>query len=192
MAFLSLLFGLGGAQSMIGSLPLDALLSEDTELTSTATKYPVEDGTNISDHITREPERLALHGTVTAAGILLLGAGGRSKLIAAKEAMRLIHEQRLPVTVVTGSDVYADFAMENAKISRTNESEKITLSCEFSKIDKTQLQTADIPPEKAQGSAKGKAGKTAEKGGKVASGGSGAAGSTPPPSELARKTGWGT
>lgn len=186
MAFLSLLFGLGDTQSMIGSVPMDALLSEDTELTSSATRYPVEDGSIISDHITREPERLALHGVITAAGITLFGAGGRSKLIAAKEAMRLIHEQRLPVTVVTGSDVYADFAMENAKISRTNEGEKITLSCEFNKINKVQLRTADIPPAKVRGSAKGKAGKTGEKGGKVSS-----STDTPPPSDLAKRTGWG-
>jgi len=152
---------------MIGSVPLDALLAEDTDLTSNATRYPVEDGTVISDHITREPERLALHGVITAAGITLMGAGGRSKLIAAKEAIRLIHAQRVPITIVTGADVYTDFAMENAKISRTNEGEKLTLSCEFTKIEKARLQEADIPPQKVSGKAKGKAGKTAAKGGKV-------------------------
>lgn len=174
MAFLSLLFGLGGAQSMIGSLPLDALLIEDTELSANISQYPVEDGTVISDHITREPERLALSGVVTAAGIIMFGAGGRSKLIAAKEALRQIHKERIPVTIVTGMDVYTNYGMSNAKISRTNEGEKITLDCEFQKIDKAQLQQADIPPEKAQAGpggkgtgANGKAGQTASKGGKV-------------------------
>lgn len=156
---------------MIGSVPLDALLLEDTELSANASRYPVEDGTVISDHITREPERLAVSGVVTAAGIILFGAGGRSKLIAAKEALRQIHEQRLPVTVVTGMDVYADYAMTNAKISRTNEGEKISLDCEFQKIDKVQLKRADIPPQKVAGTkgqgTKGKAGQTAAKGGKA-------------------------
>ncbi|TFL14223.1 hypothetical protein CSC67_08710 [Pusillimonas caeni] len=171
MAFLSLLFGLGGAQSMIGSVPLDALLIEDTELAANISQYPVEDGTVISDHITREPERLAVSGVVTAAGITMFGAGGRSKLIATKEALRQIHEQRLPVTIVTGMDVYADYAMSNAKMSRTNEGEKLTLDCEFQKIEKAQLKQADIPPEKVSGQkgqgTNGKAGQTAAKGGKV-------------------------
>lgn len=152
---------------MIGSVPLDALLIEDTELTANASKYPVEDGTVISDHITREPERLSMSGTITAAGITLFGAGGRSKLIAAKEAIRLIHEQRTPVTVVTGMDVYADYAMINAKVSRTNAGEKITVDCEFQKIQKAQIKQADIPPERVNGSAKGKAGSTGANGGKV-------------------------
>jgi len=171
MAFLSLLFGLAGSQSMIGSVPLDALLIEDTELSANISQYPVEEGADISDHITQEPERLAVSGVVTAAGITIFGAGGRSKLIAAKETLRQLHKQRIPVTIVTGMDVYADYAMANAKISRTNEGEKITLDCEFQKIDKVQLKQADIPPEKAAGSkgqgANGKAGQTASKGGKV-------------------------
>lgn len=156
---------------MLGSIPLDALLIEDTELSANISQYPVEDGTVISDHITREPERLALSGVVTAAGIIMFGAGGRSKLIAAKEALRQIHKERIPVTIVTGMDVYADYAMSNAKISRTNEGEKITLDCEFQKIEKSQLKQADIPPEKVSGEkgqgANGKAGQTAAKGGKA-------------------------
>ena len=174
MAFLSLLFALDGQRSMIGSLALDALLIEDTELTANISAYPVEDGTVISDHITREPERLSLSGVVTGAGVRLFSAGGRSKLIEAKATLREIHVQRLPITIVTGMDIYTDYAMSNAKISRTNEGEKITLDCEFQKIDKVQLRQADLPPEKvkpgATGSgsgAQGKAGQTAAKGGKV-------------------------
>lgn len=174
MAFLSLLFALDGQRSMIGSLALDALLIEDTELTANISAYPVEDGTVISDHITHEPERLSLSGVVTGAGVRLFSAGGRSKLIEAKATLREIHAQRLPITIVTGMDIYTDYAMSNAKISRTNEGEKITLDCEFQKIDKVQLRQADLPPEKVKpgttgsgSGAQGKAGQTAAKGGKV-------------------------
>ncbi|HWK70042.1 MAG TPA: hypothetical protein VNS29_04290 [Burkholderiaceae bacterium] len=187
MAFLSLLFNLGSPQTMIGSVPLDALLTEDTELTANVSAYPVEDGQPVTDHITREPERLALSGVVTAAGVLLLGAGGRSKLIQTKEALRQIHEQRLPITVVTGMDIYTDYGMTNAKIGRTNQGEQITITCEFQKIQKVNLRQADIPPQKAQGSAKGKAGQTAAKGGKTST----ESGQVEPPSDLASRTGWG-
>lgn len=187
MAFLSLLFNLGSPQTMIGSVPLDALLTEDTELTANVTSYAVEDGPSVTDHITQEPEHLALSGVVTAAGVLLLGAGGRSKLIEAKEALRQIHRDRLPVTIVTGMDIYTDYGMSNAKIGRTNEGEKITITCEFQKIEKVNLRQADIPPAKAQGSAKGKAGQTAAKGGKTST----ESAQTVPPSDLASRTGWG-
>ena len=167
MAFVSLLFGLAGNQTMVGSVPLDALLTEDTELSANASQYAVEDGTVISDHITQEPERLSLAGVVTAASIFTFGAGGRSKLIAAKDALRQIHERRVPITIITGSDVYMHFAMVNARISRSNEGEQLSLSCGFQKINMAQLREADIPPAKVAPSAKGKAGQTAAKGGKV-------------------------
>lgn len=187
MPFLSMLFSLGGPQSMIGGIPLDALLTEDTELTANVTNYPVEDGSSISDHITQEPERLAMSGVITAAGIILLGAGGRSKLIQAKEALRQIHEQRLPITLVTGMDIYTDYGMSNAKISRTNQGEKLSITCEFQKIRKVALHQADIPPEKVKGGAKGKAGQTGAKGGKVST----ESAQVEPPSDLASRTGWG-
>lgn len=188
MAFVSLLFGLPGNQTMIGSIPLDALLSEDTELTANASQYEVEDGTVISDHITREPERLSMSGIISAASIYTFGAGGRSKLIAAKDALRQIHERRVPITIITGSDVYVNFAMVNARISRNNEGEQLSLSCGFQKIDMARLREADIPPAKVSASAKGKAGKTGAKGGKV----SDATANKVPPSDLAKSTGWGT
>ncbi len=167
MAFVSLLFGLAGNQTMVGSVPLDALLTEDTELSANASQYAVEDGTVVSDHITREPERLSMSGIISAASIYTFGAGGRSKLIAAKDALRQIHDRRVPITIITGADVYVNFAMVNARISRTNEGEQLSLICGFQKIDVTQLREADIPPAKVAASTKGKAGKTGAKGGKI-------------------------
>lgn len=175
MSFISLVFGLGGPQTTIGALPLDALLSESTELPSNISAYAVEDGPPTTDHITQDAERLSLSGVVTAASVLMFGAGGRSKLIAAKDALRQIHEQRLPLTIVTGMDMYENMGMSNAKIGRTNKSDQLTIDCEFQKIRKASVRKADIPPEKvaqAEGApagsgAKGKAGQTAAKGGKV-------------------------
>lgn len=175
MSYISLVFGLGGPQSLIGALPLDALLSEETRLSSNITSYPVEDGPPVTDHISQDAERLSLSGMVTAASITMFGAGGRSKLMAAKEALRLIHDQRLPITIVTGIDMYENFGMGDATIGRTNKGDFLTIDCEFRKIRKVTLKEADIPPEQvaqAEGApagsgAKGKAGQTGAKGGKA-------------------------
>lgn len=168
MSFISLIFGLGGTQTTIGALTLDALLNEETELQGIVTRYAVEDGGEpVTDHIVRDVERLSLSGVVTSAGVTFFGAGGRSKLIAAKEALRLIHEERIPITITTGLDVYEDMGMLNARIGRSGPTEKITLDCEFQKVRKVTTRTADIPPAKVAPKAKGKAGATESKAGKV-------------------------
>jgi len=187
MSFVSLVFGQGFAQSSIGAITLDALLGETTELNSRATEYVVEDGPPVTDHIVQDSERLQLTGWITAADLTLFGAGGRTKLVSAKSAMRRIHAERLPVTVTTGLDVYTDMAMESCKIDRSNEGEYFSVTCGFRKIRKVSLRTADIPPAKVSGSAKGKAGKTKTNAGK--------AGANEPSekqkTDLSKMTGWG-
>ncbi len=174
-----MIFGWGGGSS-IGVIPLDALISEATELESQATSYAVEDGPPVTDHIVQDSERLALDGWVTAAQVTLLGLGvqraggavslgtGRQKLISAKAALRKIHADRLPITVTTGLDVYVDFAMTRCSIGRTNDGgDKFSITAELRKIRKVTLRQADIPPEKTSGTASGKAGGTKTNAGKA-------------------------
>ncbi|WP_029046246.1 phage baseplate protein [Cupriavidus sp. amp6] len=171
MSFVSLVFDSGTAKSSIGAILLDALLNEETALSSQATSYAVEDGAPISDHVVQESERLSLSGWITAADTVLYGAGGRSKLITAKEALRSIHRERLPVVVVTGLDTYTDMVMESCKISRDGKGEFFEVSCDFRRIRKVTLRKADVPPERVSardgGKAKGKAGSTKSNAGKV-------------------------
>jgi len=181
MSFVSLMFGWNGG-SAIGFIPLDALLSETTSLQSRATSYAVEDGLPVTDHIVQESERLQLDGWVTAAEVTLLGGAlkalhaqalplgaGRQRLLSAKAALRKIHEDRLPITISTGMDVYAGFAMESCEIGRSNGiGDRFSVSAGFKKVRKVALRMADIPPEKTSGSATGKAGSTRTNVGKAA------------------------
>lgn len=169
MSFVSLVFDSGVAKTSIGAITLDALLDESTELNSTATKYVVEDGAPISDHVMEESESLALSGWVTAADTELFGAGGRSKLITAKDALRAIHKSRQPITVVTGMDTYTDMVMERCKIGRDGKGEFFEIQCQLVKIRKATLRTADIPRDRvsASGNVKGKVGATKTKAGKA-------------------------
>lgn len=173
MNFVSMIFGWNGGSS-IGTLPLDALVNETTQLNSRTTSFAVEDGPPVTDHVGQEPEQLTLTGWVTAADISLLGGfrsaalgAGRSKLIGAKDALRKIHADRLPITITTGMDVYVDFVMESCSIGRTNTAgDRYELSAMFKRIRKVTLRQADIPPEKTSGSAAGKAGSTKANAGK--------------------------
>lgn len=172
MSIVNLLFSaLAGKRTTIGVLELDALLTESTALSSQITEYPVEDGTVISDHITQESERLSLSGVITGAGTLFNVGLGKYKLISAKETLRELHANRELITIVTGLDVYQDFAIESIEIERnSDDGERLNITAEFRKINKVTLRTEEMPPEKTAPSAKGKTGKTKANVGKAATG----------------------
>lgn len=186
MALIDLVFRLKDApQTMIGALQLDALISEQTSLANGVTQYAVEEGAPVSDHISTEAEKLTIEGVVTGASVSLFGVHGRSKMIEAKEALRVINEQRQPITVVTGLDVYPEFAMESCDISRNaDDGEKLHISISLTKIRKAKTREADIPPGKVRQNAAGKAGETRKPAGRVTSrqaAGRQAASTTPSP-----------
>ncbi|UXN34438.1 hypothetical protein N8E86_10345 [Avibacterium paragallinarum] len=172
MSIVNLLFSaLAGKRTTIGVLELDALLTESTSLSSQITEYPVEDGTVISDHITQESERLSLSGVITSAGILFNISLGKYKLIEAKETLRELHANRELITIVTGLDVYEDFAIESLEIERnSDDGERLNITAEFRKINKVTLRTEEMPPEKVNASTKGEAGQTKANAGKAATG----------------------
>ena len=171
MALIDMVFRLKDApQTMIGALQLDALISEQTSLSNGVTQYAVEEGAPVSDHISSEAEKLTIEGVVTGASVSLFGVHGRSKMIEAKEALRVINEQRQPITVITGLDVYPNFAMESCDISRSaDDGEKLHISISLTKIRKAKTREADIPPGKVRQNAAGKAGETRKPAGRVTS-----------------------
>lgn len=170
MSLLSLLFNTKtnfGINS-VGVIELDALLNENTTLSSKITEYPVEDGTVISDHIALDSEKLTIDGVISGAGTLFNPKSGRSELINAKETLRQLHKSRELISISTGLDVYDDFAIENCTISRNSDSGEVyNVSLELRKINKVTLRTEDMPPENTGGRVTEKAGKTRDFQGKA-------------------------
>lgn len=156
-----------GARSAIGALSLDALVSEQTELRARATQFPVEDGSTISDNVSVEPEKLSISGVVTTMAATVYGAAGWSKLIAAKDVLRQIHEARDPITITTGLDTYTDMVLESCRIGRTNEGGHLQVECELVKIKRAELKTTSVPETRANSKTKGKAGATKTSAGKA-------------------------
>lgn len=157
MNFVNLVFSLlGGKKTTVGSLTLDALLTETNTYSSEVTEHPVEVGAPISDNIGQKAEKLSIQGVVTGAGVMMFDAGGKAKMIAAKEAIKAIHEQQLPVSIVTGMDVYAPFAMKDCTVTRSDATEKLTVDMTFVKIRVAQPKETDLPPEKVSDKPTGK------------------------------------
>jgi len=168
MNLVNLVFGIGNVQTTIGALKLDALVEERVTLSSRVTKYVVEDGAPITDHINNDNEKLHIEGVITGATVVLFGDVGRQKLVYAKEALRVLHENKNPITVVTGMDMYTDFAIESCDVSRNaDDGDCLNVSLELVHIRKATVETTDVPPGKVKPAAKGKAGETKKKGGKV-------------------------
>ena len=177
MSLMNLLFGTKTIFGSVGvaAIELDALLNETTVMSSQITEYPVEDGTIVSDHITLDSERLTIEGVISGAGSLF-----KAELINAKETLRELHRTRELITIVTGVDLYEDFAIESCSIARNNEyGEQYQVELALRKIKKVTLKTEDMPPEKSGKSTQGKAGKTKSNAGKAKTG-------TPSPSQEAR------
>lgn len=170
----SMFFAIG--QSKLGYLSLDVLVSESLSLPSKVTEYPVEDGNeDISDHITAGNEELTISGAIASGSAfgMEFGALCYSKMIDAIDQLRKMHKERKVIIIQTGLGKYEDMAFTNLSVERSNSAnlggQWLTINATLRKIRKVALKEADLPPDKAStdSGAKGKTGKTEQKGGAV-------------------------
>jgi hypothetical protein len=132
------------SSSKSGVLLLDAILSEGHSLSNTVTKYPVETGATITDHILNAPRQLTLECLVTNSPLRarnkkpvdlgvnsddFLKTSGKNPQAAAKpannyaqqafKALEAMHAARQPVTVVTRMKTYRNMAIDSLSIPRS-------------------------------------------------------------------------
>lgn len=142
-------FGFGLNKTEIGMLFLDVLTSEEIAFDGQATKYPVEDGTVISDHILEGSKTLKIAGLIstTEAYSFNLG-GGKSRLIDALQTMEQLKKERKLIVVTTGLTQYEDMAIENLRASRSSNAPRdgnwFEVQVELRHIKKVTLRTAQV------------------------------------------------
>ena len=78
MMVLSLIFGRKYAQSKVGTVSFDTMVTEEHRYSSRVTYYPVENGTIVSDHIINQPDVVVLSGLVTDTPLTILAPYNRS------------------------------------------------------------------------------------------------------------------
>lgn len=131
MSLLNILFGVQLAK--IGAVSIDASVREVHDSDCTATDNPVEEGADVTDHVTIEPKRLSIEGVITdtpiSFGVVsavegavrtvgrLFGMGTRSKN--AYDKLVALQATRKPFTVVTGLKVYKNMILEKLSVPRT-------------------------------------------------------------------------
>ena len=114
---LSLIYGRKYAQSSVGTVTFDTMVTEDHKYTSRVTYFPVENGTIVSDHIINQPDVVVLSGLVTDTPLSFLAGFNRS--IAAFNQLVQLHERRQVIDVVTGIKIYKNMAITSLEVPRT-------------------------------------------------------------------------
>lgn len=124
---------------------LDVSREEVHELSAETTDHPVEEGSDVTDHIRERPFRLTVDGIVSAAPI-----GGEidpRRPIDAWEALVALFEARAPLTVDTGLALYERMVLLRAPANRSAiTGGELSVRLEFQQIRTVQSQSVRIPP----------------------------------------------
>ncbi len=101
----------------INGIEFDALINESRTYNSNVPEYAVEDGYNVSDHISVRPMTLEITGYITNTPVTWIGHGtGRVEAVV-NQLENLYFSRRL-VTVSTSTDVYTDMAITSLTVPK--------------------------------------------------------------------------
>lgn len=157
-------------------LELDATLSERYQGDAVVTDHPVEEGSDITDHIRRSPERVDIEAQVSNHPIVALaslratpilpGGDPRQRAEEAFEFLRGIKDAGLLVDLSTTLADYENFALISLGVTRDKDTRNIVaLSMSFREVQIALTQTVAAPapaePERKGRSTKGKKPKAA-------------------------------
>ena len=147
MADAARLFFLGIPGKKIGTIDIDAFIQETHTATSTITRYPIESGSNVSDHIYNEPKELSINGYVGVAKLLNPDLSLDRALDAYNAITELMNKREL-VTIVSGLRVYNNMHIEDFSVDRTKETGAnlvFNMTCKEAQIVTSQTVTVPIP-----------------------------------------------
>lgn len=140
-----LVFNRERRQGRIGTLVLDLTLGENHERKNRVTQWPIEDGSDISDHIGNEPKRLMLDGFVTDSP-LVAGAQTQPRVDDAYRLLNQLWRDKQLLEVVTQFETYYEMAIERINVPRNPKSgEALRFTVELVQVLKVSSQMVDIP-----------------------------------------------
>lgn len=141
----------------IGSLLLDANINEVHDYSNEISRFPIESGSDISDHVRQEPERLTIEGFITNSPVQFLGGiftGDRVKegfeylmkyagydYPSQADSPTATPNKFTLVTVVTGLRVYSDMGIVRISIPRNSRTgEALRFNIELRRVRFTSSQ----------------------------------------------------
>lgn len=126
-------------EKKIGSIVINAFTSENHVMSSTATKYPVEDGADVTDHIVPNPD------TFSGTGIVSRNEADSSIIEDSYAELLRIQDERELVTIVTGLRVYTNMHISSVSIPRNAQNGgSLIINIAAAVVRKVESQTVNI------------------------------------------------
>lgn len=129
-------------------LALDAALSQSHAVAVEVTKFPVEDGSTISDHAILKPDTYRVDGLVSNTPVVASDqmAGNERRAESARALLEIIVRTREPVTIDTGGKVLEAMmlsALDFPRDAALGDATRFSLTAE--QIQTVQGETVAIP-----------------------------------------------
>jgi len=145
-----------GAKS-IGGFQIDAFLVEKYSFSNKPTELPVEEGSNISDHVTDEPDTLSLEAFIGQAEFKVYDGAipedlsqldipdQKTRIRQAYHELLRMKREKQPVDVVTGLDTFTNMIITSLEIDRSVETgANLPFSMTFQNIKTVSSEETDI------------------------------------------------
>jgi hypothetical protein len=126
---------------------LDLILSERHTMRSEVTRFPIEEGAEIADHVIKQPKRIQLTGLVSNTPVQILGGlSFEDRVQNAIDVLEQLREDKEIVTVVSGLKVYSDMIFTELIYPRDNiTGQALEFRAILDEITKVELTTVLIP-----------------------------------------------
>jgi hypothetical protein len=135
-------------QKSIGGIQIDAFVEEGHERSAQVTRYPIEDGSNISDHVIHDPDRLSINGVVGPSSIYsknIQQETSTNRVLDCYLKLEELTQKGEPVTVVTGLKVYDSMIIESFSVQRNAQNGgSLDFTMSLSRIKTVKSQTVSM------------------------------------------------
>jgi hypothetical protein len=139
---LNLLFGNRTRGKQIGNIEIDAFIEENIDFANEVTQYPIETGEEVTDHIFNRPTELRVRGVVSTNTLTPVTQTRRQEIY---EALKKLHRERLPVTVVSGLEAFPRMALVSLSFPRNQANAAgLEFDAEFRQIRIVQAKRFDL------------------------------------------------
>ena len=154
-------------QKMIGTFVVDAFISEHYQFSNSVTDIPVEEGSNISDHIVEDQDVISVEAFIgnTAFEVITIDGDKVSNLQApdrmarvrqAYQELKKLSKSKQLLDVVLGLETFTDMVITSFNIDREVETgANLPFSMEFKKIKVVKSDTTQINASGRRGGAGG-------------------------------------
>lgn len=144
MALLDLLFNV--TQTEIGSVTVDATLSQEHTSAADVTDHPVEDGADVSDHVRVRAPRVRLTGVVSNTPLVASNFTGDDRAGATWQDLLGLQHTGALIDVVTSLDTYDNMVIEELSATRdAQRGDSLHFTAVLKRITKAVTQVVAAP-----------------------------------------------